>query len=295
MTDVNSLFRRFEANLRMSPSTVDSVRQRYRRITWRLNQDFWGIDSEVQHSWYAGSYRRGTAISTSDIDIHFELPSDLYKTDWWSTVLGQNGPSVLLQRVKNSLQKTYPTTKLRGDGQVVVVDFSDGMRFEVVPVFAENTTTFVYPDTHNGGSWPQMQPKRESQAFADLSRDKPGGLKKLCRMLRTWNAQSLKLPGQALDAMAYEYWQTSEYSDREPFLYFDFHTSDFFSHWVDQFNRNGWIEAPGSGRRIEVSLNRAGLELLEHYADISCRAVYCDDPERAQMWRMVYGDKFPAA
>ncbi|MEW6861050.1 hypothetical protein QEV69_02515 [Trueperella pyogenes] len=295
MTDVNSLFRRFEATLRMSPNTVDSVRQRYRRITWRLNQDFWEIDSEVQHSWYAGSYGRGTAISTSDIDIHFELPSDLYKTYWLSTVLGQNGPSALLQRVKTSLQKTYPTTKLRGDGQVVVVDFSDGVRFEVVPVFAENATTFVYPDTHNGGSWPQMRPKLEAQSFADLSRNKPGGLKKLCRMLRTWNAHSLKLPGQALDAMAYEYWQTSEYSDRDPFLYFHLHTRDFFSHWVNQFNQNGWIEAPGSHRCIEVSLNKIELELIELYADISRRAAYRDNPEPAQIWRLIYGDKFPAA
>lgn len=50
MTDVNSLFRQFEARLRMSPSTVDSVQQRYRRITWSLNKDFWGIGSEEQHS-----------------------------------------------------------------------------------------------------------------------------------------------------------------------------------------------------------------------------------------------------
>lgn len=111
-------------------------------------------------------------------------------------------------------------------------------------------------------------------------------------MLRAWNAKSLKLPGQALDATAYEYWQTSEYSDRDPFLYFDFHPRDFFAHWVDQFNRNKWIEAPGIRRLIEVSLNK--IELLELYADISRRAAYCDDPEPAQMWRLIYGDKFPA-
>jgi len=295
MTDVNSLFRQFEASLRMSPSTVDSVQRRYRRITWRLNQDFWGTASENQHSWYAGSYGRGTAISTSDIDIHFEFPNDLYERYWWSTVFGQNGPSNLLQQVKNSLQKTYPTTRLRGDGQVVVVDFSDGVSFEIVPIFTKDETTIIYPDTHNGGSWPQMQPKLESQAFAELSRNKPGGLKKLCRMLRAWNAKSLKLPGQALDVMAYKYWQTSEYSDEEPFWYFDLHTRHFFAYWVDQFNHNGRIEAPGSHKHIEVSLNNKELELLECYARLSRNAIYCHDPEPAQIWRSIFGDKFPAA
>ena len=68
MGDENRLFRQFEANLRMTPATVSAVRNRYHAITRRINVDFWGTSSDTDHSWYAGSYGRGTAISTSDHD-----------------------------------------------------------------------------------------------------------------------------------------------------------------------------------------------------------------------------------
>ena len=54
------------------------VSQRYRRITRAVNSEFWGSSSETAHSLYVGSYGRGTAIDTSDIDILVELPRDEY-------------------------------------------------------------------------------------------------------------------------------------------------------------------------------------------------------------------------
>lgn len=296
MTDVDSLFRRFEANLRMSPSTVESVRLRYRAITRRLNLDFWEIESETQHSWYAGSYGRGTAISTSDIDILVELPAKMYLGYLLQTAAGHNGPSRLLQSVKTSLQKTYPTTKLRGDGQVVVVEFTDGVRFEVVPVFSDGYQTFVYPDTHNGGSWPKMQPKLESEAFAELSRSKPGGLKKLCRMLRAWNRKyHSPLSGQAIDAMAYEFWEASDWSERLPFVYFDWHIRDFFSYWVQEFRRGGVVIAPGSRRQILISELGMNVEFLQTMRDIAEKAIEYADQSSNDFWRLIFGGQFPAA
>ena len=54
------------------------VSQRYKRITRAVNLEFWGNDS-VNHSLYVGSYGRGTAIDTSDIDMLVELPKNEYK------------------------------------------------------------------------------------------------------------------------------------------------------------------------------------------------------------------------
>lgn len=298
MTDVDSLFRRFEANLRMSPSTVESVRLRYRAITRRLNLDFWEIESETQHSWYAGSYGRGTAISTSDIDILVELSADLQKQYWAATLFGQNGPSQLLQKVKNSLQRTYPTTRLRGDGQVVVVEFSDKTKFEVVPVFNEGCGTFSYPDTHKGGSWPEMRPKAELAAFNDLARARPGGLKKFCRMLRAWNQEFCSvLSGQAIDAMAYEYWQTSKWADESPFLYFDWHIRDFFAYWADEFNRGGVVVAPGTRRCIEISDMGQNVEFFNTLRGIAKEAAECsyESESGSKYWRLIFGDRFPAS
>ena len=48
------------------------VSQRYKRITRAVNSEFWNSDSETTHSLYVGSYGRGTAIDTSDIDMLVE-------------------------------------------------------------------------------------------------------------------------------------------------------------------------------------------------------------------------------
>ena len=53
-----------------------------------------------------GSYGRGTAIDTSDIDMLFVLPYAVYKQ--YNSYVG-NGQSALLQAVRSSLQKTYST------------------------------------------------------------------------------------------------------------------------------------------------------------------------------------------
>mgnify|MGYP002674593051 FL=1 len=42
--------------------TRSKISDRYRRITRSVNRTFWNTDSDVAHSFYVGSYGRGTAI-----------------------------------------------------------------------------------------------------------------------------------------------------------------------------------------------------------------------------------------
>ena len=70
-----------------------------------------------------------------------------------------NGQSKLLQRVK-VIKTTYPRTIVRGDGQVVVVSFSN-YQIEVCPCFSENDGSFTYPDSKNGGKWKKTDPMPE--------------------------------------------------------------------------------------------------------------------------------------
>lgn len=67
---------------------------------------------------------------------------------------------------------TYPRTDIRGDGQVVVIKFSDGMKFEILPAFKNNTIwgwdgTYKYPDSHMGGNWMSTNPKAEQDAIKE--------------------------------------------------------------------------------------------------------------------------------
>jgi hypothetical protein len=117
------------------PIDVDTrslISLRYKTITKAINREFWDSDSETDHSRYVGSYGRGTAINVSDLDVLIELPNEEY--EHFKSLAG-NGPSRLLQSIKKAILYTYPRTDIRGDAQVVVVSFSDGMRFEVLPAF----------------------------------------------------------------------------------------------------------------------------------------------------------------
>jgi len=112
-------FSSFCSNLTVKDEAT--ISSRYKSITKRLNTDFWNTESDTSHSLYVGSYGRNTAIQGfSDLDMIFQLPYSVYEQ--YNKYIG-NGQSALLQAVKTSIEKTYSTTSIRGDGQVIVVPF----------------------------------------------------------------------------------------------------------------------------------------------------------------------------
>src|SRR5260370_2619877 len=118
-------FSTFCANLQVQDDGAISTR--YKAITRRLNTDFWATTSDTAHSLYVGSYGRNTAIKgISDLDMIYELPSHLYGR--YDKHQG-NGQSALLQTIKASIERTYSTTSIRADGQLILVPFKDGITF----------------------------------------------------------------------------------------------------------------------------------------------------------------------
>jgi Second Messenger Oligonucleotide or Dinucleotide Synthetase domain len=155
---VATWFETFCNNLRMTTETVNTISYRYKRITKQLNKDFWDSDSEIYHSLYVGSYGRGTDIHVSDIDMIFQLPYSTYEK--YNNYSG-NKQSALLQAVKTSIEKTYSPSYIRADGQVIKLDFTDGINFEIVPAFSNKDDSFTFPDSNDGGSWKTTDPKPE--------------------------------------------------------------------------------------------------------------------------------------
>ena len=156
-------FREFSDNYKIGQDFISSIGARYRRITRRLNVEFWNTDSEDAHSLYVGSYGRDTAATgVSDLDVAFRLPSDLYfKYDAYQT----NGQSVLLQAIRTALQKSYASSEIGGDGQVVVINFTDGITFEILPVFDNKGETWTYPDLTGVGAGRPAIRRRKSLRF----------------------------------------------------------------------------------------------------------------------------------
>ena len=182
---------------------ISVISSRYRVVTKAINKEFWQSTSETTHSLYVGSYGRGTAIETSDIDILVELPETVF--DRFNNLIG-NSQSRLLQSVKMAIQTSYPRSDIRADGQVVKITFSDGVRFEVVPTFRNVFGYYVYPDSNSGGSWQLTNPKAEQKAMAAKNKSSNGLLYDTCkhiRYIRDNFFSSYCLSGIVIDSFVY--------------------------------------------------------------------------------------------
>ena len=291
---VAAWFDGFCSNLVVQDRGTISIR--YKAITNRLNSDFWGMQSSVSHSLYVGSYGRNTAIhGFSDLDMIFELPSALY---WQYSQHTGNGQSSLLQAVRNSIKTTYPNTTVGGDGQVVAIAFSDGITFEVVPVFMNDVGSYTYPDSNAGGSWKTTNPRPEIEAIRSRSSSTNGNLVHLCRMARAWKRMwGVPVGGLLIDALAYQFIDSWSHKGKS-YLYYDFMCRDFFGFLKSQNREQVYWRAPGSCQYVY------GKGLFQYKAtrchNLALEAIECESssPKREwsakQKWREIFGNVFPS-
>ncbi len=253
----------------INADTRSLISTRYKRITKAVNQTFWDSISETAHSFYVGSYGRGTAINTSDLDVLIELPDSEF--EHFSSANG-NGQSRLLQAVRNALLVTYPKTDIKGDGQVVVVQFSDDMKFEILPVFKNNTIwgwdgTYKYPDTHMGGNWMSTNPKAEQDAIKEKNEHSNGLLCDACkhiRYVRDNHFSSYHLSGILIDSFMYDAikgWHFLREGEQHSGGNETF--EEALLKYYNEISLNGYIapqiKAPGS--KMDVDVNK-GWEVL---------------------------------
>jgi Second Messenger Oligonucleotide or Dinucleotide Synthetase domain len=287
-------FARFRDNYIIPGETISSISSRYKRITQQLNYDFWNLDSETAHSLYVSSYGRDTAAKgLSDLDIAFILRNDTYhKYNGYTN----NGQSALLQSARSSLQKTYSSSAISADGQVVIIKFTDGIKFEILPVFEnKDSNSFTYANANGDGSWKVCNPRAEIYAIAERSKQTNGNLKLLCRMMRVWqHFCSVPISGMLIDTLAYQFIENYEYKDKS-FLYHDYMARDFFDFLSKQDQKQEWWRAPGSGSNVQRS---AVFEFKAPSAYLRAKEaiVYNDDNHewsRRQKWREVFGPLYP--
>jgi hypothetical protein len=286
-------FSTFCTNLQVRSAGV--ISQRYRSLTQRLNTDFWTTTSETSHSFYVGSYGRNTAIEGfSDLDMIFQLPYSVYEQ--YDGYAG-NGQSALLQSVKSSVEKTDATTSIRADGQVILVPFTDGITFEVVPAFSNTDDSFTYPDANTGGSWKTTDPKPEIEAIRRRNADCNGNLVMLCRMMRAWkNRWDVPIGGLLIDTLAYQFIENYGFRDKS-FLYYDYMCRDCLGWMAEQDANQEYWKAPGSGRYVY------GKGLFQYKArrcyNIAVAAIAHESatPKQEwsakQKWREIFGTAFP--
>lgn len=253
----------------VSDETSNLISKRYHSITKAINREFWDIDSDDCKSLYVGSYGRGTAISTSDIDVLVNLPQSEF--DFYNNLKG-NSQSRLLQAVRKAILVKYPQSDISADGQVVDVCFSDGMVFEILPAF-ENLVwpwemdSYIYPDTNNGGKWRATNPKAEQKAMKEKNDESNGLLFDTCkhiRFVRNEYFSSYHLAGIVIDSVVYKiiggwHWTRSEEKTKTSI-------GEYERYLYNQFERNKYDDtityAPGSNQQIQVHQDLNVLEKI---------------------------------
>ena len=272
-----------------------TISSRYRTITRRLNTDFWNTTSETANSLYVGSYGRKTATQGfSDLDMVFRLPYSVYVT--YNNYSG-NGQSALLQAVRQSIRRTYSTTNIGADGQVVQVPFTDGITFQVVPVFDKTDGSFTFPDTNNGGRWRTTHPRPEIEAIRSRNNNCNGNLVRLCRMMRAWKSKwNVPMGGLLIDTLAYQFIDTWAYKDKSYFCY-DYMCRDFFAFMAKQDREQDYWRAPGSSQYVfrkgpfewkATQCYNISLEAIAHETATPKR-----EWSAKQEWREIFGTSFP--
>lgn len=243
-----------------------TISRRYKTVTKAINQEFWNSSSETAHSFYVGSYGRGTAVSTSDIDILVEIPKEEY--DRYDAVYG-NGQSRFLQAVKNAIKTPYPRSDVRADGQVVKIKFSDGIYFEVLPAFKSDwygRESYTYPDTNMGGNWHSTNPKAEQEAMKQKNVSSNGLLQATCRhfrYIRDTYFTSYHLSGIVIDSFVYVAMGNWKYTN--PGEGSSSNAGDYEQTLKDYLDRNAYwgslsLTAPGSNQSMDTA---SSLECLK--------------------------------
>jgi len=223
----------------------------------------------------------------------FRLPSNVYERFASYTT---NGQAALLQEVRAVIKKTYSVTNIGSDGSVIVVPFTDGIVFEVLPAFANSDDSFTFADSTNGGRWKTTNPKPEINAINARDAACNGNLKYLCRMMRSWKAQwDVPISGLLIDTLAYYFITNWQYRDKS-FLYYDYLSRDFFDFMANQDSSqaywlspvaNQWVVRTGVFEYKAKRCRNLAIDAIAHYAN--------DEVWSArQKWREIYGTGFPS-
>ena len=244
------------------------ISKRYCAVTAAMNREFWGISSDRQNSIYVGSYGRGTAIDSSDIDILMTLPESSYNQ--FNSVYG-NGQSRLLQVVRQSILSTYPRSDVRADGQVVKISFSDGMYFEILPAFKNWDGSYRYPDTNMGGNWKSTNHRAEQNAMKQKNVSSNGLLFDTCkhfRFIRDSYFKSYHLSGIVIDSFVYQAignwrWLSSGEASSSP-------RGTYENVLLDYYNQHFmWgaipLFAPGSNQKVSTESSMECLKKVVNY------------------------------
>jgi hypothetical protein len=284
-TTINQSFLQLKSNLEITGLQQATVSTRQQNVRDALIADLTVLDSFL-----TGSYRRSTMVAPlkdADIDVFVVFDSSYYK---------QGGQAWLLDKVKVTLQKTYPTTpKISRNGQAVTITFTD-FTVDVVPAFNRKGGGFLIPDSVNE-RWISTDPKKHVDIWTAANTSHSGNLVPLIKMIKAWNkGHSTLLRSFHLEAMILDILTNVEITDfpsgarfifdkaRQAVKGGTYDPSGYGGNLADYLNTQQKISDVVS--RLEIAYSRAlEAESLDKQGKFA---------QAVDKWRLIFGDYFPA-
>jgi hypothetical protein len=244
---VTKRFDLFEQNIRLTADQATDGQTKQNGVVSCLNAHYYGSSSETEHGLAVGSWGKRTRVRPPrDVDVMYVLPPSVHER--FSTNVG-NKQSALLQEVKGVLQATYPSTDMRGDGQVVMVRFNT-FNVEVVPSFLLTDGRYWIFDTNDGGRYKVADPVAEANQIETADAKYSRNLRVLVRMLKVWQQEcNVPLKSFHIELLMTEFIQASPYGSNSYFWY-DWLVRDFFRFLQGKVNH--YVFVPGTSEAINI-------------------------------------------
>lgn len=281
MMQVKDDFNEFISNLQID--NFDDINTSLEGIAKKLNQKYYD-NSTTDNYLMVGSMGRNTSIKgESDIDVIYELPDEVFERfdDYES-----NGQSQLLNEIRDVLKEKYPSTDIKGDGQVVVISFTK-YKIELVPGFKQDNNSYKYPDTHDSGSWKITKPILEIEEANNMINN-TSTYRDICQMIREWKANNgVTICGLLIDTLIKDFLDNNpEYKWKSKSDYYELLKS-VFKYLSDQDeNRKQW-NAMGSNQIIENKNFNFIKKGKKAYNKLS------NSTDESSTLRELFGSRFP--
>lgn len=255
-----------------------------------LNRHYYGSASNTENSFFIGSWSKDTVTRPPcDVDVYFLLPVEVYNRFQGHLWYRQ---SALLQEVKGVLSDTYPDTDMRGDGQVVLVNFGT-YNVEVVPAFLLTNGHYWICNTNNGGFYKETDPVAEVRYIETVDQANNRNLRPLIRMLKAWRANcSVPIKSFQLELLAADFIGKSPWRLYD-FFWFDWITRDFFAYLYHR--ANSYIVVPGTFETIYLGNEwQSRAETAYWRAEKACRFEQSNLIVAAgEEWQKIFGQQVP--
>lgn len=281
MMQVKDDFNEFISNLQID--NFDDINTSLEGIAKKLNQKYYD-NSTTDNYLMVGSMGRNTSIKgESDIDVIYELPDEVFERfdDYES-----NGQSQLLNEIRDVLKEKYPSTDIKGDGQVVVISFTK-YKIELVPGFKQDNNFYKYPDTHDSGSWKITKPILEIEEANNMINN-TSTYRDICQMIREWKANNgVTICGLLIDILIKDFLDNNyEYKWKPKSDYYELLKS-VFKYLSDQNEDRKQWNAMGSNQIIENKNFNFIKKGKKAYNKLS------NSTDESSTLRELFGSRFP--